>query len=115
MSFPSVGGPRSPHCLLPKSLLTDIILPVATVSPDARDNFVPIIDSILAKSDLTTISEKRIRKGLQDVVGYDLTPQKVCLPAFPLSPANRSLHTFSPPLSLRVPSPPGGSVHREAS
>lgn len=39
--------------------------------------YIPIIDSILAKSDLQTISEKRIRKGLQEAVGYDLTPQKV--------------------------------------
>ncbi|PLN75260.1 SWIB/MDM2 domain protein [Aspergillus taichungensis] len=50
-----------------------------SLSPDARENYVPIIDSILAKSDLTTISEKRIRKGLQDVVGYDLTPQKAAI------------------------------------
>lgn len=36
-----------------------------------------IIDSILAASDLNTISEKRIRKGLQAAVEYDITPQKV--------------------------------------
>lgn len=42
-----------------------------------RDRFTDIIDAILAKSDLNTISEKRIRKGLQEEVGYDLTPQKV--------------------------------------
>lgn len=42
--------------------------------------FTPIIDSILAKSDLNTISEKRIRKGLQEEIGYDLTPQKVSSP-----------------------------------
>jgi upstream activation factor subunit UAF30 len=42
-----------------------------------RDEYTSIIDDILAKSDLTTISEKRIRKGLQDTVGHDLTPQKV--------------------------------------
>ncbi|PWY86919.1 SWIB-domain-containing protein [Aspergillus heteromorphus CBS 117.55] len=50
-----------------------------SLSPDARDKYVPIIDSILAKSDLNTISEKRIRKGLQDEVGYDLTPQKAVI------------------------------------
>ncbi|KAE8152407.1 SWIB-domain-containing protein [Aspergillus avenaceus] len=49
------------------------------VSPEERDQFVPIIDSILAKSDLNTISEKRIRKGLQDEIGYDLTPQKAAV------------------------------------
>jgi hypothetical protein len=47
------------------------------VSSEKRDEYSVIIDSILAKSDLNTVSEKRIRKGLQDVIGYDLTPQKV--------------------------------------
>jgi hypothetical protein len=42
-----------------------------------RDKYTEIIDTILAESDLNTISEKRIRKGLQEAVGYDLTPQKV--------------------------------------
>ncbi|KAE8356652.1 SWIB/MDM2 domain-containing protein [Aspergillus coremiiformis] len=50
-----------------------------SLSPEARDQYVPIIDSILAKSDLNTISEKRIRKGLQEEVGYDLTPQKAVI------------------------------------
>ncbi|KAJ5724555.1 hypothetical protein N7493_006283 [Penicillium malachiteum] len=50
-----------------------------SLSPDMRDRFTEIIDSILAKSDLNTISEKRIRKGLQEEVGYDLTPQKGAL------------------------------------
>lgn len=49
-----------------------------TVPPETRDHFTQVIDSILGQSDLTTISEKRIRRGLQDAVGYDLTPQKVC-------------------------------------
>ena len=40
--------------------------------------YVKIIDTILASSDLNTISEKRIRKGLQQAVNYDITPQKVC-------------------------------------
>ncbi|KAJ5705327.1 hypothetical protein N7536_001016 [Penicillium majusculum] len=47
-----------------------------SLTPDLRDKYIGIIDDILAKSDLTTISEKRIRKGLQDAVGYDLTPMK---------------------------------------
>ncbi|KAL8851773.1 MAG: hypothetical protein Q9221_003383 [Calogaya cf. arnoldii] len=38
--------------------------------------YVRIIDTILASSDLNTISEKRIRKGLQQAVNYDITPQK---------------------------------------
>jgi hypothetical protein len=52
-------------------------MPCAIVSPDVEARYTEVIDSILAKSDLNTISEKRIRKGLQEVVGYDLTPQKV--------------------------------------
>jgi upstream activation factor subunit UAF30 len=47
------------------------------VTSELRDKYIDIIDDILAQSDLTTISEKRIRKGLQDAVGYDLTPMKV--------------------------------------
>ncbi|KAJ5584716.1 uncharacterized protein N7459_004516 [Penicillium hispanicum] len=50
-----------------------------SLSPELRDRYTDIIDSILATSDLNTISEKRIRKGLQDVVGYDLTPQKAAI------------------------------------
>ncbi|PYI30626.1 SWIB-domain-containing protein [Aspergillus indologenus CBS 114.80] len=50
-----------------------------SLSPEARVQFTPIIDSILAKSDLNTISEKRIRKGLQEEIGYDLTPQKAAV------------------------------------
>ncbi|KAB8233454.1 hypothetical protein ETB97_000712 [Aspergillus alliaceus] len=50
-----------------------------SLSPETREQYVPIIDSILAKSDLNTISEKRIRKGLQEEVGYDLTPQKAMI------------------------------------
>nr|POE63175.1 mitochondrial pyruvate carrier 1 [Quercus suber] len=35
-----------------------------------------IIDGILSSSDLNTISAKAIRRGLQEKVDYDLTPQK---------------------------------------
>ncbi|KAL8778423.1 MAG: hypothetical protein Q9213_007423 [Squamulea squamosa] len=38
--------------------------------------YVKIIDTILASSDLNTISEKRIRKGLQQAVDHDIAPQK---------------------------------------
>ncbi|KAL8836318.1 MAG: hypothetical protein Q9176_006379 [Flavoplaca citrina] len=45
--------------------------------PEAvQTEYVKIIDTILASSDLNTISEKRIRKGLQQAVNYDITPQK---------------------------------------
>ncbi|PYH49920.1 SWIB/MDM2 domain protein [Aspergillus saccharolyticus JOP 1030-1] len=50
-----------------------------SLSPEDRLRFTPIIDSILARSDLNTISEKRIRKGLQEEIGYDLTPQKAAV------------------------------------
>lgn len=60
-----------------RSTMTGPLTP--PVSTETRDRYTGIIDSILAKSDLNTISEKRIRKGLQEVVGHDLTPQKVCL------------------------------------
>ncbi|KAL8996691.1 MAG: hypothetical protein Q9169_003863 [Polycauliona sp. 2 TL-2023] len=46
------------------------------LSADIQVEYVKIIDTILASSDLNTISEKRIRKGLQQAVNYDLTPQK---------------------------------------
>ena len=41
--------------------------------------YTVIIDEILRASDLNTISAKRIRKGLQERIGKDTTPQKVCL------------------------------------
>lgn len=47
-----------------------------SLPPEVETNFITIIDSILAASDLNTISEKRIRKGLQAAVQYDITPQK---------------------------------------
>jgi hypothetical protein len=60
---------------------------MAPVSPEIRASYTTTIDSILTTSDLNTISEKRIRKGLQDAVGKDLSHQKVCLGrADPLSP-----------------------------
>ncbi|PGH10652.1 hypothetical protein AJ79_05366 [Helicocarpus griseus UAMH5409] len=46
---------------------------------DVQASYIKIIDSILASSDLNTISEKRIRKGLQDAVNYDITPQKAAI------------------------------------
>src|SRR5436190_12942140 len=60
-------------------LTAQLIVPRDAVPPDVLISYTKIIDSILASSDLNTISEKRIRKGLQDVVGHDITPQKVGL------------------------------------
>ncbi len=47
------------------------------MTPAVRENYIAIIDSILANSDLTKISEKKIRVGIQEKVEYDITPQKV--------------------------------------
>ncbi|KAI9874595.1 MAG: hypothetical protein M1830_009579 [Pleopsidium flavum] len=47
--------------------------------PEVEAAYATIIDSILAASDLNTISEKRIRKGLQQAVEYDITPQKAAI------------------------------------
>ncbi|KAG8525271.1 uncharacterized protein KY384_008915 [Bacidia gigantensis] len=52
-----------------------------SVSSEERTRYVPIIDSILAASDLNTISEKRIRKGLQAAVDHDLNLQKDAIKA----------------------------------
>ncbi|MCJ1408593.1 hypothetical protein MMC19_002668 [Ptychographa xylographoides] len=43
---------------------------------EVQASYVVIIDSILASSDLNTITSKRIREGLQRAVDYDITPQK---------------------------------------
>lgn len=64
--------------LHPCLLSADMIFLLLAVTPETREQYVQVIDSILGQSDLNTISEKRIRRGLQEAVGYDLTPQKVC-------------------------------------
>ncbi|KAK5256898.1 hypothetical protein LTR16_002145 [Cryomyces antarcticus] len=47
-----------------------------SLPPEQEASYSAMIDSILATSDLNTISAKKIRKGLQAAVDYDLTPQK---------------------------------------
>ena len=44
---------------------------------EVRAQYVAIIDSILLNADLTTISVKQVRAGIQDKVQYDITPHKV--------------------------------------
>ena len=44
---------------------------------EVQASYIVIIDSILAASDLQTITSKRIREGLQRAVDYDISPQKV--------------------------------------
>lgn len=48
------------------------------MTPEVRAQYIEIIDSVLAKSDLTTVSTKVVRNRLQEAVGHDLTPHKVC-------------------------------------
>ena len=66
-------------CTLLPSPLADCILIIARclVLPEVEASYITIIDDILAASDLDSISEKRIRKGLQESIEYDITPQKV--------------------------------------
>lgn len=45
--------------------------------PEVEASYAAIIDNILAVSDLNTISAKRIRKGLQERLDYDISHQKV--------------------------------------
>lgn len=49
---------------------------MAALPPEVEASYSAIIDGILATSDLNTISAKRIRKGLQAQVPYDIAPQK---------------------------------------
>ncbi|RAO68234.1 uncharacterized protein BHQ10_004246 [Talaromyces amestolkiae] len=50
-----------------------------SLSDEQRASFTKVIDSILAASDINTISSKRIRQGLQATVNYDLNDYKVGL------------------------------------
>lgn len=45
--------------------------------PDVAEKYSAIIDSILEDADLNTISAKRIRKGLQERLGHDISGEKV--------------------------------------
>ncbi|KAF1996146.1 SWIB-domain-containing protein [Amniculicola lignicola CBS 123094] len=48
----------------------------AALPPEQAASYAAIIDNILAASDLNTISAKRIRKGLQEQLDYDISAQK---------------------------------------
>lgn len=52
-------------------------IPPSAVPPEQEAAYSAIIDSILQSSDLETVSAKRIRKGLQERVDYDISHQKV--------------------------------------
>lgn len=49
---------------------------MASLPPDVEASYTLIIDNILAASDLNTISAKRIRKGLQERLGHDISAKK---------------------------------------
>ena len=44
---------------------------------EVRAQYVAVIDSLLLDADLTTVSVKQVRNGIQDKVQYDITPHKV--------------------------------------
>ncbi|ETI28773.1 hypothetical protein G647_01224 [Cladophialophora carrionii CBS 160.54] len=52
-----------------------------SLPPEVHARYVTIIDSILENADLTTITTKSIRQGIQDQVEYDITPQKNAIKA----------------------------------
>ncbi|TAQ91303.1 hypothetical protein B7494_g272 [Chlorociboria aeruginascens] len=47
-------------------------------SPSEEAQYSAIIDSILATSDLNTITRKDIKAGLEKALGYDISDKKVC-------------------------------------
>ncbi|MCJ1448923.1 MAG: hypothetical protein MMC23_009442 [Stictis urceolatum] len=49
---------------------------MAPLPAEVRASYIVIIDNILAKSDLQTVSSKKIRQGIQQQVDYDITSQK---------------------------------------
>ncbi|GJC98991.1 DEK C terminal domain-containing protein [Colletotrichum higginsianum] len=54
------------------------------LSSEEENNYTSIIDGILATADLTTITRKKIRLGLEKALGgKDLSDQKVQPPSAP--------------------------------
>jgi hypothetical protein len=53
-----------------------------TVLPSERAQFSALIDGILAEGDLSTISAKQIRKGLQAKLTFDISSKKVSASQF---------------------------------
>lgn len=47
------------------------------MTDDERATYTRIIDDILASADLETVTRKKIRQGLEEAVGKDLSDQKV--------------------------------------
>jgi len=80
------------------------------LAPAVRDNYIAIIDVILADSDLTKISEKKIRAGIQEKVEYDITPQKAAIKELIMERFNifeaRMNEPSAPVASVEAPEPP---------
>lgn len=55
-------------------LLADLVF---AVTAEERETYTRIIDNILAKADLQTVSRKKIRQGLEEAIDKDLSDQKV--------------------------------------
>jgi upstream activation factor subunit UAF30 len=76
-----VLSPVSPQWqnTIPSNSIWHSLTSAQTVPSEQYASYSAIIDSILASSDLNTVSAKRIRKGLQEKVNYDLSSQKVSI------------------------------------
>lgn len=48
-----------------------------TVTQEQRNRYITLIDELLKKGDLSTITPKQIRKAMQEELGYDISEQKV--------------------------------------
>jgi hypothetical protein len=49
------------------------------VSSEQKRIYAAMIDNILSESDLSLVTEKKIRNALQERLGYDISGQKVNL------------------------------------
>lgn len=53
---------------------------IACADTAGLSQFIPVIDAIFYNSDLSTVSVKKVRTGLQAQLGVDLSAQKVPAP-----------------------------------
>lgn len=90
---------------------------------EVRARYSTIIDSVLENADLTTITTKSIRQGIQDQVEYDITPQKNAIKdligeRFDLANARRAETTVVPSVEAvetAKPSPKTNGHHSASS
>lgn len=75
------------------------------MSSEELKRYTAIIDGILATADLSTISRKKIRHGLETSLGgKDLSEQKVSTPILMLHPVDSSPRLRLTNLAARLPS-----------